>query len=396
MNSKLVFTLAAAGTLAAFAPLHAAESGSGGNWLQVGNRLRLEYDDNVYERETDKEDSIKIIEEIDFGMTFNLEPTFITLRYRPAFTYWDNREPDDTDLHHDFDVVVNHQFSPRTSAGVRNTFRVAESPEVIDRGTKVRENGDYTYNVTDANIDHRVLPRTHVLVGGRYTLLRYDLDEVAVTEDYDIWSLGVTLRQSITELSRALLDYRHESIDYDLEIRSSESDYVGLGFEHVLGASLVTVVRGGYQMKTFEDESIEDAEEPYFDATLTYLVSPRTRLSAGAGYSMFEADIFPFANQTRIIYFGSIAHDLTARLSLFASASVQDGDYDLDQRLAVDFEIPETFEGSEEVTQFSARAAYKLNARNSLELNYQYINLDSELRNDFDRNRVSLGWRLEI
>ncbi len=374
----------------------AAEAGSGGNWLSVANRLRLEYDDNVYERETDKVDSFKIIEEIELGVTFNFEPTFITLRYRPSFTWWENREPDDTDLNHDFDFVINHRVSPRLALGLKNTFRYAQESEVIDRGTVVRDEGNFTYNVTDGNIDYQLLPRTYALVGGRYTLLRYDENAVAETEDYDIWSTGVTLRQNITDLTRLMVDYRFESIDYEGEDRGSDSDYVGGGIEATLGASLVGVLRAGYQMKDFNDEAIEDADEPYFDATLTYIFSPRTRFSAGGGYSMFEADVYPYASQDRTIFFASVAHDLTAKISLYLAGSYQLGEYDPEQAIATDVEIPDTFSGDETITQGSARIAYQVNARNSLELNYQYTDLDSDLREDFDRNRVSVGWRLDI
>lgn len=393
---KIMLGIVAVSGLIFQTSLMAAEAGSGGNWLSVGNRLRLEYDDNVYEDKTDKQDSFKIIEEIELGATFNFEPTFITLRYRPSFTYWTDREPDDTDLHHDFDLVINHTVSPRLSMGLKNTFRDAEVTEEISRGTTVREEGDYIYNVTDANVDYRLLPRTYMLVGGRYTTLQYDEDAVADTEDYDIWSAGLTLRQNITELTRLMADYRFESTDYKNEDdRGSESDYIGLGIEHVLGASFVGVVRGGYQNKDFNSESIEDADEPYFDATLTYILSPRTRFSAGGGFSMFEADVYPFASQDRTVFFASVAHDLTARISTYISGSYQLSEYDPSQKLST-IEVPDSFSGDEEVLQGSVRLAYQLNARNSLELNYQYVDLTSDLREDYDRNRVSLGWRLDI
>ena len=374
----------------------AAEAGSGGNWLSVGNRLRLEYDDNVYESQDDKQDSFKIIEELELGVTLNFEPTFITLRYRPSFTWWDKREPDDTDLHHDLDLVINHRVSPRLSLGLKNTFRDAQVAEAIDRGTVVREEGNYIYNVTDGNVDYRLFPRTFMLVGGRYTTLQYDEQSVADTEDYDIWSAGVTLRQNLTDLTRLMADYRFESIDYSGDDRGSDSDYIGLGIEHVLGASFVGVLRGGYQSKDFNDEAVEDADEPYFDATLTYIYSPRTRFSAGGGFSMFEADVYPFANQDRTIFFASVAHDLTAKISAYLSTSYQLSEYDADQKITTDVATPDTFSGDENIMQASARLAYQVNARNSLELNYQYIDLDSDLRDDFDRNRVSLGWRLDI
>lgn len=376
----------------------AAETGSGGDWLSFANRLRLEYDDNIYETSTDKQDSFKIIEEIELGVTFNFEPTFITLRYRPSVIWWEEREPNDSDLNQDFDLVINHRVSERLSLGLKDTFRRSEIPQAIDRGTTIRESGDFYYNVADGNLDYRLLPRTYMLVGGRYTILRYDEDIVADTEDYDIWSTGLTLRQNVTDLSRVLADYRYESTDYtdDVADRDADTHYVGLGLEYVLGASFVTTLRGGYQMKQFSDDALEDAEDPYFDASLTYIFSPRTRFSAGAGYSMFEADVYPFASQDRTIIFASVAYDLTARVSLYLSGSYQMSEYNEDQLVATDLDLPDDYGGDEDIIQGSARLAYQINARNSVELNYQYIDLQSDLREEFDRNRVSIGWRLDI
>ena len=54
---------------------------------------------------------------------------------------------------------------------------------------------------------------------------------------------------------------------------------------------------------------------------MTYLPSPATRLSAGLGYGLYETDVFPFTNQERFQFFGSLAHDYTARISWYLTGS---------------------------------------------------------------------------
>lgn len=391
---KLAGVIAASAALTQFV-LFAAETNSR-NALEIQNRVRAEYDDNIYETNSDKTDSFKIIEELELGLTFDFQPTFITLRYRPTFTWWSDREPDDTDLHHDFDFVLNHSFSPRLSFGLKNTLRLAELPEEIDRGTVLRQNDDYLYNVTDANVDYELASRTHAVVGGRYTVLRYDRDEVAATEDYDIAAGGLTLRHRATDMTQVLGDFRYETVSYDLSERDSDSIYAGLGVEHVIGASFVGTLRGGYQRKDFNDDSIDNESQPYADGSLTYIISPRSRLSVGAGYSMFEADVYPFASQDRTIVFASFAHDLTAKISVFLSASYQKSKYTADQAITSDPSVPAPEDGDEKVAQGAVRVSYQVNARNSLELNLQTMDLNSDVRENFDRNRASIGWRLDI
>lgn len=397
MKKIKMLGIVAASALATQFVLFAAESNSPGI-LDIQNRIRFEYDDNIYETDTDKTDSFKIIEELELGITLDFQPTFITLRYRPSFSWWNDREPDDTDLHHDVDFVLNHEFSPRLSFGLKNVFRIAQQPEEIDRGTVVHEEDDYTYNVTDANIDYQVAQRTHAILGGRYTLLRYDNDDVSSTEDYDIWAGGLTVRQSLSEFAELLADIRAESVGYtDLESRDSDSLYAGLGYEQMLGASFVGTIRGGVQQKEYNDDAIDDDTQPYVDGNVTYIFSPKTRFSLGAGYSMFEADVYPFANQDRTIAYASVAHDLTARISFFLTGSYQLSEYNSDDIISEGAdEVPEDYGGDETVTQLGLRIAYQVNARNSIELNYQHMDLSSDVRDDFDRNRASVGWRLDI
>ena len=58
---------------------------------QINNRLRVEYDDNINQTETDKDASWKVIEEVEFLVNFNLQNTYVGLRYRPSYVWWDNR-----------------------------------------------------------------------------------------------------------------------------------------------------------------------------------------------------------------------------------------------------------------------------------------------------------------
>ena len=76
----------------------AAWAREGAKPFQVNNRLRFEYDDNIYQSENDKESSFKIIEELEFLVNFNLQNTYIGVRYRPSYVWWDERPSDSTDF----------------------------------------------------------------------------------------------------------------------------------------------------------------------------------------------------------------------------------------------------------------------------------------------------------
>ncbi len=392
--------------VAGMAVLTASAADETRTW-QVRNRLRVEYDDNVYEREKDKQDSFKIIEEIEFLANLNFQQTFLGLRYRPTYVWWSDRDPDDTDFHHDVDVVFAHNFSPRLTLNLKDTLRLAQEPKEIDRGAAIRERDDFTYNVADGSLNYLVSPQTRVDLGGRYTLIRYDRSEIAKQEDYDIYAAGLTLRQDLSRNSVGIGELRYESTEYDRKERGSESEYAGLGLEQIFSPNLLGSVRGGVQFKSYEDSRIDNDTAPYVDGSMTYLPSPRTRITAGLGYSMYEADVTSYANQDRFISFISMAYDLTARVSLYGAASYMNSKYKADQSILPEGTVLQTSDqggdevtvrdGTEDVMQYSLRASYKVNRRNWLEISWEYLDLNSDLRvENFERNRYALGWRTEL
>lgn len=370
----------------------AAEGGQ--NWWEVRNRVRVEYDDNIYESAQDASDSFKLIEEVEFHGNIQLQQSFIGIRYRPSFTYWTDRDPDDTDLHHDLDLVLNHRFTPNTRMGFKNTFRIAEQPELIENGAQIRANDDYTMNTTDLNAEHSFTRNVFGRIGGRYKILEYDRAELAETDNYDIWSAGVSGGMRIKPETTLSGEYRYEQTSYDntgdLD-RDSSSQYVGLNLEQTFSPTLLGSLRAGYQNKSFDADEISDESSPYFDAKLTMVASKATRISAGIGYSMFEADVYPFTSQDRTLASLSVAHDITARVALYVTGSYQLSEYSGNQSLD-----QTASDGEEEILQASARLAYMINRSNWIELGYQYLDLSSDFREEFDRNRVSIGWRTNL
>jgi hypothetical protein len=374
-----------------------ARAAEGKRPYQVFNRLRVEYDDNVYQAETDKEDSIKIIEELEFHVNLDLENTFVSLRYRPSFVWWDNREEDDFDFQNEGDLVVNHEFSPRLTLSVVDTLRVGQQPELYERGILVRANEDFIYNAANATLGYLLRPTTRLDAAGRYIVLRYDTDELAATDDYDLYVAGLTLRHQVVQETALLLDCRAEQVEYDLDTKGSQSLYGGAGIEQIFTKELVGTVRGGYQEKEFDDDAIDAESSPYADAVLTYLVSPATRITAGAAFSMYESDLSPFASQDRSQVFASVAWDVTARVSLYLSGAYTESDYSADAAVT-----PGLPDGTEELVQVSSRATYKVNRSNWIEAGWQYQDFatdyeDSVLaRVPYERNRLDVGWKTQF
>ncbi len=123
------------------------------------------------------------------------------------------------------------------------------------------------------------------------------------------------------------------------------------------------------------------------------LPPPAPRLPSGVIFSQYESNISPSASQERTRLFASLAHDVTARVSGFLTGAYTLGKYDQE-------DVPETTDvaadGDEDTVQVSARATYQVNRLNHLELGYQFLDVSSDIRTEYSRNRVNVGWVLKI
>ncbi len=398
MNWK-TFLLASVAVLFALQGVVLAQSE--GRAYQLVNRLRLEYDDNIREEVKGEEDeSVKVIEEVEFIGNISLEQTFLSLRYMPGFVYWADRDEDNEDIHHALDFILNHEFTPRLALGVKESLKIAELPELMDRGTVVRQQNDYTYNTVNGNLSIHLRPETRFDIAGRHILLRYDEEDVADQGDYDILVGGLTLRNQFVPETAVLAEFRAESMEYentDVVDRGSDTMEIGLGLEQIFSASLLGSARAGFMEKDMETASGSESS-PYGEASLTFLPSPDTRISLGASFALMETDVYPFANQERTRFFASIAHDITARLSAYLSTGYSIGDYSEDD-IATGAESDTTLlnnSGSEDIAQVSARLTYQVTKSNWLETGWQYYNVESDLRGDYERNRIHLGWKVQL
>ena len=369
------------------------------NW-EIVNRIRLEYDDNIRQQERDTTSSFKIIEEIQFHVNFNLENTFVGLRYRPSFVWWENRSEDSTDLFHNLDFILNHEFTPRLSLSIKDTFRYAEQPELIERGDVVRQDSDFIFNTLSGALSYKMFPQTSLEASGRYDLLRYDDDAVAERQDFDLYAAGLTLGHQIMPETRVAGEIRFETIDYDSDEfrRDADTYQAGGSVEHTFNPGLLGNLRAGMQYKDFDADDISSDTSPFVSGSLTYLPSPSTRMTLGAGFTHFEADVFPYANQERSRAFASISHDLTARVTLNVAGTYTYAKYREDEVPAEARERLDIVEGdgTEEIIQLSTRISYQINRKNWLEAGWQYVDLDSDVRNDYDRNRFHVGWRTRL
>ena len=395
---KQIQTLIVAGLGFALA---ASALGEDASPIHVSNRLRLGYDDNVYQSDgkegrPDKQDSFRIIEEVEVLLNLNLERTYLGLRYRPTFLWYSDREDEDTEFLNDLDLNFVHNFTPSLTLSLSDTLRYSQLPELMDDNFVVRQNDDNFVNNLVGTLSYKLRPETRVDLSGRHVMLRYD-DDVNEDNNYNSVVGGLTLHQQLASLTSLMADVRYKTVAYDEAgadaNRDATSLFGGLGLEQTFSPQLLGSLRAGVESRSYDDDGFDDNTQPYGEISLTFMPSPATRITGAASYSIYESDVARYMSQNRTYFSLSLAHDFTAKLSFYLSGayslSQYEADYALDGGLG---------DADEKSLLVSARAAYQVNRINWIEAGWQFVKLDSDVANrvSYDRNRFDVGWKIQL
>ena len=391
--------IAVAGLLAAFAVTGFADSQP----LHIYNRLRAGWDDNIYNAEKDEVDSARIVEEVEIKLNLALERMFVGIDYRPSLLWIPERESDKTDFLHDLTANLSYSLTPNLVLSLKDTLRASQLPELENEGYRVRADDDNYSNTALATLAYNILPQTRIDLSGRYSFLEYDDDE----RDYDNYWMavgGVSLRQQLASHTTVFGDFRYQRTEYpDVKVkehdRDADSIYGGLGLEQTFSQMLIGSARVGVENRQYDREQFDDNTKPYFDASLTFMPTPETRLTLSGGYSISESDLWNYASQNRYTVAVNLAHDFTDRLTLYANGNVAFGRYEADYALdSEDENVVKFGDADEQSYSAGARLSYKVGQINWLELGYTFVSLDSDAygRADYSRNRVDLGWKIQL
>ncbi len=382
----------------------------------IDNRLRVEYDDNIGQTKDDTESTFKIIDQVQLVLDINQNNNMLSLRYQPSLEYWadrgENADGEDLKLNHEVDIVYKYKFSPRLALGVSDLFRVSQLPEVRDDDSVViRKDDDYIYNSLSGTLGYGVLANTDLRVGGNYKILRYDDDDTATYEDYDVVAGNMDVVCQVAKQTAALAMIGYETLDYvetadaissgDTVLdqggaeRGSSTFRIGLGVEQTFSPNLLGTASAGYGSKDFEGSNTGDISNPYFRGNLTVRPSPMTSLSADLQYDMDKPDVYPFTSQDKTAFTLSLGHDFTAKIKLLVAGAYVYGKYDEEE--TVESVDPSNVEdGSDKAYRLSGRLQYKVARNNTIELGWQYTDVNSDVREEYDRNKVSLGWQYRL
>jgi hypothetical protein len=370
--------------------------------FQVFNFLRVEYDDNVFTTgdgtAAGPQESFKIVEQIEFLLDSQQGNTYYGVRYSPSLIWFDDRPGDSTDVNHQLDLILNQDFSPRTSLNLQHVLRASEEPELVSDDVTFRNNNDYIYNSFDARFLTQVTPdRTSVQASGRFVDFSYNDSEVSDANSYQESSTGLDLIQVVLPETTVSGQVRYSEIDYDDDLRDFQTTQVGLSASRVFNPKFEANIRGGVEMHSSDDSVAGDLNTPFVSGSLVFLPAMGTRITLGAGFAQDKSPVVIFSTQEKTTLSVGISHDLTAAMRLHLTGLYSMGSFSQDN--ATEAFNPEVHtSGDETLLRLVSTLSYRVNVRNSVEATLRYTELESDVRqgSDFDRTRISLGWKYSL
>jgi hypothetical protein len=161
--------------------------------------------------------------------------------------------------------------------------------------------------------------------------------------------------------------------------------------DHSFTARLVGAVRAGAQMIEWENAQggqRADATNPYIDANLTYAYSEGSTAQLGVRHGRNATDLVGVLDQQSTLVYGSINHQITARLRASLVGQYQNAEFvGVIDGVGADG-------SSENFVSLGFTLNYQINTYLSAEAAYYFDRLSSKIDlRDYDRNRVFVGVR---
>lgn len=388
----------------------------------VSAALRGFYDDNyttlpsdpVNPNVPDKQNSFGI--SVSPSVSYNAllgDQTLVGLSYTYDMRWYEDREENSADHSHQFDARLNHRISERYSVEVKDSFVIAQEPEVIDtdgtRTTFFRTEGDNIRNLASAELEAKVTELLGVNVGYSNGYYNYDdegpnsrsalLDRMEHRVILDsLWQV-FPQTQAILGYQFGYVDHPDDNIldldnnifttadQFNSEIRNSRNHYAYIGGRHNFTAKFTGEAKVGVQYREYPDAPAifdDSSVDPYVSVATSYRYNPGSYVQIGLRHEKNSTDVVSTLDQQATTIFGLLNHRITPKLNANVIGQYQNSDFDFVNA-----------SGAED-NYFLAglNLSYQINQFLAAETGYNFDRLDSDLPDrSFTRNRVYVGIR---
>jgi hypothetical protein len=355
--------LAAVGTTGLYA-VNGPDGGDASKSWSLAATLRGFYDDNYYAAHTGKQSSTGFEVSPTFNLNLPLQQTEIGVKYTYGLYYYQKRQEDNQnpiDQTHQLDLWLDHAFSPRLEATVKDSVTVSQDPPLTSVGTATaqRVNGNNIANTLETSLHTDWTRLFSTALTYQNTFYDYENSGAAIVsggtfipnfpssgENYYIsgspdsvnasyagllnrveQSIALDLQWNVSTTTMALVGYQfglvnftgNELIAYSYPTysvspliigptkpiysssRDNMSHYLYVGARHKFSENLMGNIKAGVQYTTYyNDPSATSSLGPYADASLIYTYAAGSYMQLGLTQSRSATDTVQIDSQGRI------------------------------------------------------------------------------------------------
>lgn len=410
----------------------------------VSAALRGFYDDNIYtypgtdfSARTPEIDSFGFEVSPSISYTFNRsQQTSFGVGYFYSLKWYEARDDDEFDHVHQFNAKLSHAFNERFSLDLRESFAMAQEPQVIDNNPVIaspaRSEGDNIRNIAGVLFSAELVERLSANLGYNNSYYNYEEDTADVVARQA--AAGVTvdglnsrsalldrmehqirseLTYKFTPETTGVLGYQFEYRDFtsddrvDLQTgivydppasairpagtvtgdaRDAVQHFVYAGVRQAWGPQLVASLQGGVSYTRYERDAVFGEEwGPYADGSLRWTYTEGSSIQLNATHRRSATDIPTAPDQEATSVTLSWTHLIFTKLTSVVVAQYQHADYEIVAGPSL----------TDNIFLGGANLTFQVNRNVGLELGYTYDRVDSDIAvRSFTRNRVFAGVRL--
>jgi hypothetical protein len=252
--------------------------GAGPSWAEVKIQPLLEleigHSDNYYRTKENKAKVWIYRASPGIDLTYNSETTTLSTNYMLNF-YWyendgggDQRSVSEDDyIGHDFLFNFAHRIGERTTLGLQDQFFLTREPAFADTFFIPVDRARYWRNRFEPFISYDLIERGTVKLAYRHENLRWIDDELGY-QDSDENRGIINLIYKFSGTQQLDLEGQYYKRDYEGDSSDYTTTEVQLYYRHEFNEYLKGYVGAGYQRREFDQEGLDDIENPVFSANL--------------------------------------------------------------------------------------------------------------------------------
>lgn len=408
----ILMGLAAAGTAslhAQYSPEMTSAMETSKFWSVAGS-LRGFYDDNPYTAPT-KKGSFGY--ELSPSVSFNvpLQQTEFALKYTYGLYYYqgfrDNGGNNPYQQSHQVDLWVDHAFTERAQATLKDTFLYSQDPSLQNGPTSLpfRTEDSYYANFATATQTTDWTPLLSTVLSYNNNFYQYlqsggnafnpSLNGLLTRDEQTV---GAQLDWNVLPDTTAWIGYDFGWINYwggeaisvnpqtftalYSDSRNSYTHTIYVGGQHQFLPNLTGAVKVGAQITDYHNSSDPNYATPYVDNSLTYTYAPGSYAQLDVSHTQIATSQSTAQNEQSTDISAAVNHQITAKLTGSVIGNIQlstfnQGTYNNDYQ---DFYT------------LGLNLTYAFNQHLSTEVGYNFDALQTQVPNsDYNRNRVYVG-----